>query len=219
VDAFVVAIRDLAVWNLQRNGNHYRIAGHAKIIQRVGHVNGASHKARRNRRGEVLKVFGRPHSAEMKIERCEFVRIGRNSANRSGQRRPIGIGEPIGLAPAVHHFADAPARSRYMEERILFIRVARQVIFAGAARADEFQLDVVAEFIAVANSPKFPRVGRRRTPALPHRPIVGSTGWMRFDFVRGAPQNVKHGRGRSSSPPLPKQSVHWHRRRGDNVLP
>src|SRR4029077_6655863 len=42
----------------------------------------------------------------------------------------------------------------------------------------------------MAVSPKLPRVRGCRAAPLPHRPVVGAAGRMRFNFIRRPPQDI-----------------------------
>jgi hypothetical protein len=71
------------------------------------------------------------------------------------------VGEALGFAGESPDLRKAEARAGDVGFGVLFARVHSDVIFAGTAGVDKFDLDVVADTLEVTVAPEFPRIRGR----------------------------------------------------------
>jgi hypothetical protein len=122
----------IAIGHLNGDGNHDRVAGHAKKIRTVVHVNVGVNDAHGNQLFEILESRRRALNAEIAVQPIEFIHTGGLGAKRHRTGRPVLIQEATRFRGHAHDFGQTQAHSGDVSPRVLFARVIRHVVFAGA---------------------------------------------------------------------------------------
>src|SRR5712692_4736956 len=144
---------EFAIGNLHGDGDEDGVAGYAKKIGSIVHVNLAVNNASGDQRLEVLEAFRRTLDAEVAIKNVELVHACGCPTERHGASGSAGVGETAGFGGSTREFAQTQTSAWDVRERVFFAGISCDVVFAGTTGVHEFDFDIFADAFQMAITP------------------------------------------------------------------
>src|SRR5712664_3399874 len=190
MDALFALKTEVAIGDLHGDGDEDGVAGHAKKIRSIVHVNFIVDDSRADFFFEIPEALRRTLDAKVAIDHIELVGARRSRAERNGAGCSIGVGEAARFGRRTHDFGQTRACTGNMRERVFLARISRDVIFAGTGGINEFDFDVLADPFEMAIAPQLPGIRGRGAAALLGSAVVSAAGGVRLNLIGRTPNDV-----------------------------